>query len=249
MELLAHRGESYIAPENTLAAINLAWEKGATAVEIDIRLTCDKKVVLSHDASAARCAGVDVAIADSTANELLKLDFGRFKGQEYTGEKIAFFDDVLRTIPAGGKILVEIKCGPEILPFVNDALNATGKRSNVAIISFNLDVCAESKKLMPDIPAYYLHMMKKDADGNWLPYDESSLIRIALDNNLDGLDLHYAKVTKSFADAIKSAGLALWTWTVNDPSEARQQADIGVDGMATDRCAWMREQLALDIRQ
>lgn len=243
MELLAHRGESYIAPENTLAAINLAWEKGATAVEIDIYETRDRKIVLCHDTTTGRTAGTDLVIKDTDAAELRKLDFGRIKGEQYTGEKIPFFDDVLATTPKGGKILCEVKCGPEILPLVNDALNASGKRSQIVIISFNLQVVSESKKLMPDVPAYWLQMMKRDAEGKWLPYNNDELIKTALEHKLDGLDLHYAMVTKDLVDAAKQAGLAMWTWTVNDPAEAKHQADLGVDGMATDRWEWMSEQL------
>lgn len=245
MELLAHRGESYIAPENTLAAINLAWEKGATAVEIDIYLTKDQKIILSHDKSTARCSGTDLIIAETDFDELRKLDVGKWKGDQYTGEKMPFLDEVLATIPAGGKILIEVKCGPEILPLLRATLDASGKRSRVVIISFSLDVVTQSKPMMPDVPAYWLQMMKRDPDTQqWLPYEEDRLIRTALDNGLDGLDLHYAMVTPEFADAIKAAGLALWTWTVNDPEEAKHQAEIGVDGLGTDRCAWIREQIS-----
>lgn len=243
MELLAHRGESYIAPENTLAAINLAWEKGATAVEIDIYLTRDQKIILSHDKSTGRCAGTDLVIAETDAAELRKLDVGKHKGEEFTGEKMPFFDEVLATIPKGGKILVEVKCGPEILPLMSDVLDASGKRSQIVVISFNLEVVTESKKLMPDVLAYYLRSPGKDPEtSTWLPYSDD-LIQTALTNKLDGLDLHYAMVTKEFAAAIKSAGLALWTWTVNDPAEAKHQAELGVDGLGTDRCAWIREQM------
>lgn len=244
MELLAHRGESYIAPENTLAAINMAWQKGATAVEIDIYLTRDRKIILSHDKTTGRCAGTDLVIADTDADELRKLDVGTPKGKEYAGEKLPFFSDVLASIPDGGKILVEVKCGPDILPLMSEEMDASGKRSQIAVISFNLEVVSESKKIMPNVPAYWLQMTRKaPATNEWLPYDEDHLIKTALENKLDGLDLHYARVTKEFVDATKSAGLAMWTWTVNDPAEAKKQAEIGVDGMATDRCAWIREQM------
>lgn len=245
MELLAHRGESYIAPENTLAAINLAWEKGATAVEIDVYLTSDQKIILSHDKSTARCSGTDLLVPETSSEELRKLDVGKWKGDEYAGEKMPFLSEVLATIPEGGKILIEVKCGPEILPLLRDTIYASGKRAQVVVIIFNLDVVTECKKLMPDVVAYWLQTTKKDPEtGNWLSYDEDHLIKTTLTNKLDGLDLYYPMVTKEFASAIKSAGLAVWTWTVNDPVEARNQAEIGVEGMATDRCAWINEQIS-----
>jgi len=240
MTLLAHRGESYIAPENTLAAFNLAWAKGAEAVELDCYLTRDHKIVVMHDPKTGRTAGTDLVIKDSDAADLRKLDVGKWKGEQYSGEKIPFLSEALATIPEGGRMLIEVKCGPEILPFLQNVIDESGKRRQVTIISFSLDVVSQSKKLMPDVPHYWLQSPKKDpATGVYQPYGVD-LIQTALDNDLDGLDLHYAMVTKEYADAIKAKGLALWTWTVNDPAEAKHQQELGVDGLGTDRCEWLR---------
>jgi glycerophosphoryl diester phosphodiesterase len=140
-------------------------------------------------------------------------------------------------------LLIEVKCGPEILPFLRDVIDGSGKRANVTIISFDLVVVAQSKKMMPDVPHYYLRSPVKDPNtGQYQPYDPK-LIQTVLDNGLDGLDLHYAMVTKEFADEIRAKGLALWTWTVNDAAEAKRQMELGVDGLGTDRCAWLKEQM------
>jgi glycerophosphoryl diester phosphodiesterase len=243
MILLAHRGESYIAPENTLAAFNLAWQKGAEAVELDCYLTHDNKIMVMHDARTGRTARTDLVIKDTDSAELRKLDAGKWKGAQYAGEKIPFLSEALATIPPKGMLLVEVKCGPEILPFLRQVIDESGKRRNVTIISFNLDVVVQSKKLMPDVPHYYLSSPAKDPNtGQYQPYDPK-LIQTALENHLDGLDLHYSMVTREFADAIKAKGLALWTWTVDDPAEAKHQAELGVDGLGTNRCAWIKEQM------
>jgi len=243
MILLAHRGESYIAPENTLAAFKLAWEKGADAVELDCHLSCDNKILVMHDAKTGRTAGTDLVIKDTDSAALRKLDVGKWKGEQYAGEKIPFLAEALDLIPLAGRLLVEIKCGPEIVPFLRDLLDKSGKRSQVTIISFSLDVVSASKKMMPDVPHYWLRSPVKDADtGQYQPYDPK-LIQTVLDNHLDGLDLQYAPLTKQFADAIKAKGLALWSWTVNDPAEAKRQMELGVDGLGTDRCAWLKEQI------
>lgn len=243
MIMLAHRGESYIAPENTLAAFNLAWKQGAEAVELDCHLTRDNKIMVMHDAKTGRTAGTDLVIKDTDSAELRKLDVGKWKGAQYAGEKMPFLSEALATIPPHGRMLIEVKCGPEIIPFLRDVIDASGKRRNVTIISFNLDVVAQSKKVMPDVPHYYLRSPVKDPKtGQLQPYDPK-LIQTALDHGLDGLDLHYSMVTKEFADAVKAKGLALWTWTVNDPAEAKRQAELGVDGLGTDRCAWLKEQM------
>jgi glycerophosphoryl diester phosphodiesterase len=243
MILLAHRGELYIAPENTLAAFKLAWEMGAEAVELDVHLSRDNKIMVMHDPRTGRTAGTDLVIRDTDSDELRTLDVGRWKGEQYAGEKIPFLAEALDLIPPGGRLLVEIKCGPEIVPFLRDLLDETGKRSQVTIISFDLYVVSASKKTMPDVPHYWLRSPEKDADtGRYQPYDPK-LIQTALDDHLDGLDLQYSLVTKQYADAVKSKGLALWTWTVNDPAEAGHQMEMGVDGLGTDRCAWLKEQM------
>lgn len=244
MILLAHRGESFNAPENTLSAFKMAWDKGAKAVEIDVYLTKDHKIVVMHDANTKRTGGADLVAKDTDSAELRKLDFGKWKGEQFAGEKIPFLEEVLATIPKGGNLFVEIKCGVEILPFLREVLDKSGKRSQVTIISFSLDVVSASKKMMPDRPTYYLRSPAKDsATGKHLPYD-ANLIKIAVDNHLDGLDLEHTLVTKEYTDAVKAAGLSLWTWTVDDVAEAKRQMEIGVDGMATNRTAWMAEQLA-----
>ena len=99
VEIIAHRGASDAAPENTSTAFVLAWQKNSDAAECDIRLTEDNKVVICHDPSAKRTAGVDVMIKDANSCDLLQLDFGAFKGPKFAGEKIPFLADVMKTIP------------------------------------------------------------------------------------------------------------------------------------------------------
>ena len=103
VEIIAHRGASYLAPENTMASVMLGWEKGAD-VEIDVYLTKDNKIVAIHDETTERTAGTDVNVAESTSEELRKLDVGSFKSEEYAGEQIPFLADIVKTIPPGRKL-------------------------------------------------------------------------------------------------------------------------------------------------
>ena len=70
--IIAHRGESYDAPENTLASVNLAWERGADAVEVDIRMTKDKKIVVIHDSTTKRTGNKNYKIEECLYNKLKK---------------------------------------------------------------------------------------------------------------------------------------------------------------------------------
>ena len=118
--IIAHRGESYDAPENTLASINLAWERGAEAVEIDVHLSKDNQVVVIHDPNTLRVSGIKKKIKNSTVADLKKLDVGSWKSAEFKNEKIPTLKEVLATVPQSKKLIIEIKSEFKILIFLRD---------------------------------------------------------------------------------------------------------------------------------
>ena len=138
-----------------------------------------------------------------------------------------------------------MKCGPEIVPELIRGLKASKlKPEQTPVISFNADVIAAVKKAQPDLPAYWLVSLNTKKKKTPPPTAEE-LIAKAKEINADGLDLQAAPVLdKAYADKVKAAGLRLYVWTVNDVDEARRMVEIGVEGITTDRPAWLREQLA-----
>src|SRR5262245_65624278 len=98
MEIIAHRGASHDAPENTLAAVRLAWEQGADAVEVDVQLSKDGKLVVIHDDNTKRSGGFARKVRAQTLDELRRLDVGRWKGKRWAGEKIPTLDVVLEAV-------------------------------------------------------------------------------------------------------------------------------------------------------
>src|SRR5215831_18081119 len=94
VEIVAHRGASFDAPENTVASANLAWEQNADAVELDIRLTKDGELIVSHDGTTSRIDGRNRLISDLTLAEVRSLDAGRIKGPKFAGEKMATLDEL-----------------------------------------------------------------------------------------------------------------------------------------------------------
>jgi glycerophosphoryl diester phosphodiesterase len=241
VEIIGHRGASYLAPENTMASVMLGWEKDAD-VEVDIYLTRDNQIVAIHDKTTKRTAGTEMKVAEATSQELRKLDVGSFKSEEFSGEPIPFLVDIIRSIPPGRRLFIEIKCGREVLPYLQDLLAKSGKISQVVIIGFDLETVTKSKELI-DVPTYWLKGTEKIKETEeWIPHDPQ-LVQTAKNNGLDGLDVHYAGVTKEFVDAAKAAGQKLYVWTVDDPEEAIRLVDLGVDGITTNRPGWLREQL------
>lgn len=247
VEIIAHRGASYLAPENTMASVMLGWEKGAD-VEVDVHLSKDNRILVIHDSSTKRTGEIDLKIKEATSQELRKLDVGRFKSEEYAGEQIPFLADIIETIPPGRKLYVEIKCEKEVLPILRKLIIQSGKMSQIVIIGFDLETVALSRELI-DVPTYWLKGTEKDKETEeWIPHDPQ-LVQIAKNKGLDGLDVHYAGVTKDFMDAVKASGQKLYVWTVDKPEEAIRLGELGVDGITTNRPGWLREQLRTEDRK
>ena len=244
VEIIGHRGAAYDAPENTLASFKTAWAQGADAVELDLWLSEDGRLVVMHDADTKRVGGSTNKIAAQTWDQLQRLDVGAWKSLQFKGEKIPPLESVLATIPAGKRAVLEIKCGPEIVPELQRVIQVSGRKpSELAIISFNFAALREAKRKLPEIEHYFLADYRKDAKTGLMP-ELAPLVTRVKAAKLDGLDLHFKwPIDKTFVADVKRAGLKLVVWTVNDPATARRLSDAGVDGITTDRPGWLREQL------
>jgi glycerophosphoryl diester phosphodiesterase len=244
VEIVAHRGASWDAPENTVAAIKLAWAQKADASEFDVYLSKDGEIVVIHDKDTKRTAGgVEKPVVEQTLEELRKLDAGSWKGAKFAGEKIPTLAEMLATVPPGKRVFVEVKCGPEIVPALAKQLKDSKlKPGQTPVISFHAAVIAAMKKASPDVPAYWLvNLRRKDGKTP----SAKSLIERAKKLGADGLDLSATdELTAAYAREVKDAGLKLYVYTVNDAAVARRMVEIGVDGITTDRPAWLREQLS-----
>src|SRR3954471_10535808 len=128
VEFISHRGESADAPENTLAAFKLAWERKVGAIELDVHLARDGTLVVCHDPDTKRTTGVPRRIKDSHWDELKGLDAGRWKGPAWAGEKLPTLGEALATIPDGARCFIEVKVGPEAVPALVEAVRASGKK-------------------------------------------------------------------------------------------------------------------------
>ena len=236
-KIIAHRGASHLAPENTLASVKLAWEHGADAVEVDVHLTKDRRIVAMHDPTTKRTAGKDLEIAATDSSDLRELDVGSHKHADFAGETIPFLEEVLDTMPPGRHLFVEIKCGPEILPFLDETITRSGKRSQVVIIGFELATMKAAKEIMPDVPAHWLCDKKL-----WGPSGRS-LAEQAKASGLDGVNVHWSGITWRLARAVRKAGLKLYAWTVDHHRDAARLHALGVDGITTNRPGWLRKRI------
>lgn len=246
VEIVAHRGASADAPENTLAALKLGYEQGADADELDVHLTKDGKVVVIHDADTKRTAGVDRKVAEQTFDEIRKVDvggFGKWQGKGFS-ERVPTLDEVLAIVPRGKRLFVEIKTGPEAVPALAECFGRSEVTpAQTVIISFNFAAAKAAKERFPDRQVLSLHSYKKDEKTGEFPKIDD-LIAKAKDAGLDGLDLDYHfPLDAAAVGRIKAAGLACHVWTVDDPAAARRLTAAGVDGITTNRPAGLRADL------
>ncbi|MBI5692280.1 MAG: glycerophosphodiester phosphodiesterase [Verrucomicrobia bacterium] len=252
VDIVAHRGASYDAPENTLAAERLAWSQAADAVETDVHLTKDGKIIVCHDKTTKRTTGKDGTIAAMDFAELRALDAGSWKDPKFAGEKLPTLDEQIALIPKGRQMLVEIKTGPELVPELKRVLARAGaSEKNITIISFNYETLQAVRKQLPRYRTLYLMGYKapdakgKDPKAKKQPTIDE-VIAQAQSAKLTGLDLQYTWPLKgSDVARIRAAGLELHVWTVDDVAVARHWVGLGVDSITTNRPGWLREQLKL----
>jgi len=245
MDIIAHRGASHDAPENTLAAVRLGWAQGADAVEVDVRQSRDGHIMVLHDAHTRRTAGVTRRVRAHMLDELRALDVGRWKHPRYAGERVPTLAEVLDTVPPGKRLFVEIKCGPECLPQFVDTVKRSGSaRSQVVPIGFDLTTMKLVKWALPEWEVAWVQGFRRNWRGGWTPTAEK-LIDQAKEAGLDALDLSgRGPVNQSFTAKVHAAGLNLYIWTVDAPANAPRLAAAGVDGLTTNRPGWLREKLA-----
>lgn len=248
--IIAHRGASHDAPENTLAAIHLAWKMESDAVEIDIRLTADGEIVVIHDASTTRTTGVEHMVAETTLAELKTLDAGAFKGTSWCGEQIPTLCEVLQAVPHGKKIFVEIKTrNRALLPLLQRELEAwTPSRSQLHLMAFDEELLAEAKAALPEIPCFWLtSAYHRTPEENW-PETTRQLLATRHARGFDGLSVgvHQAKDLPALCRELRSCAevMPVLVWTVNEPETARTLSGLPLHGLITDRPDLIRSSLA-----
>ena len=249
LQIVAHRGSSIQAPENTLAAFRLAFEDGADRIEGDFRITSDGAVVCIHDESTGRTSGNahDLVVRDSVLAQLKHLDVGSWKSEAYEGERIPTLQEVLQVIPEGKGIVIELKGGATISrPSAEIVRNSSIDLKRVAFIAFDAETLATVKIAAPACQAWLLSSFKQDeATGAWAPTVEE-LIATARRIKADGLDVKANPnvLDEAFVAQVHEAGLALHVYTVDDPELARKMMEAGVDSITTNTPKCIRAKLS-----
>ena len=219
--LVAHRGYSAVAPENTLASLRAALKAGVLACEVDVRATSDGEVVLMHDETVDRTTDGHGRVGELNLEQVKALDAGSWKGEAFCGERVPTLREALEVMREG-HLVIEVK-EEGIEERVARTVMEAGAQDRTTAISFSLEVCRRMRALIPEVGVLWL------LGGG----DEGAVVR-ALKAGVQGLDVHYRAITPEFAEAVLRRGLSLWAWTLEDPQDAGRLRDLGVSAITSD---------------
>ena len=251
VEVIAHRGASGGAPENTLAAVQLALAQRSDVVENDIQRTKDGELIIMHDTTLARTTDVEEVfpdrapwnVRDFTLAEIKRLDAGSWFGEQFKGERVPTLAEWVNAVGRRAGMLLEAKA-PELYPGIEidldkelrslPAFNHALKKGRVVVQSFNHPWLRAYKDIAPDVPVGVLHSDRpSEADiasaATWAQQVNPAL----------------SAIDKTTVDQVHARGLQIHVWTVNDAADMRRAVDWGVDGVITNHPKVLRDVLRL----
>lgn len=227
--VIAHRGASAVAPENTLAGFERAVDLGAEAIELDAKHTLDGVVVALHDQTLARTTGAPGRPGDYAWVDLRRLDAGSWMGTAFAGTPIPSLDEVLEAV--GRRVLVNIELTEyqtdqkRLVSLVVAAVRSHALTGRVLFSSFQSSALREAERWAPEIPRARL------LGPTWLGFrDRVPQPRSAIAAEHP----HVSIVSRSRIQKAHQGGRRVHVFTVNDPVEMNQLWSMGADGLITD---------------
>ncbi len=244
--IIAHRGASAIAPENTLAAFQKAIEDGAEGIEFDVQLAKDGVPIVFHDFRLERIGRKKGRVADFTSLELQNLDVGSWfnlKNPNKSDRK--FSEEVVPTLAQlldflnnyKGLIYIELKCNETETSALAEAVCEIIRNSNllhlIIVKSFNLDAIFQIKKLLPEVHTAALFAPKVRT----ILHYKSLLLENAERYKADELSIHRSLATESFIQKANKNNLLVTIWTVNNAVWVKRGVDLGINAIITNNPA------------
>ena len=225
---LSHRGESDDAPENTIEAFKLAMERDSDGIELDVRLTCDKYLVVVHDADLKRVANADLTVSDSTLAEL------------QAAHAVPLFKDVLPLLKKSKHLQIELKGSDlDVIPKPKEVIDAwDGDRKQLAISSFEEETIKKAAEFFPDLPRILLVDLAAKF-GTFPSAAETADYIKSLKCTGVSFKADFA-ADKKFADELHTLGLRVVAWGVFTDELGIAMADIGVDAMTNNHAVALR---------
>ncbi len=240
---VAHRGASGHAPEHTLASYKLGDEMKGDYIEIDLQMTKDGKLIAMHDESVDRTTNGTGLVKDYTLEQLKDLDAGSWFNEKYPekanpayeGLQVPTLEQVLQTFGKDARYYIETK-SPEVYPGMEEELlrilnkyNLTGvneRSSKVLIQSFSQESLLKMHNLDPNLPLIQLISYKEPATISEGELQELTEYAV-------GVGMSASKIDETYVQKVRSAGLLIHPYTVNEKEQMTRLLDWGVTGMFT----------------
>ena len=221
--VIAHRGASADAPENTLAAMELAINEGADWVEIDVQETRDGEIVVIHDKDLKKAGGSGLRVYEASLAQLQAVDIGSWKDPSFNAQRVPTLQQLLALCKDRVNVLIELKYyGQEehLEEYVTDIVEATGMQDQVMVMSLNYPGIQKMKSIRPD---WNIGLLSSVAVGD--------ITRLQAD--FFAINAKFA--TREFIKRAHQRNRKVMVWTVNDPISMSAMMSKGVDGIITDR--------------
>lgn len=250
--IVAHRGGSLLAPENTLASFQNGIDEGADAIELDVHLSKDGQLIVMHDPSLFRTTGKEGYISDYTADEIKALDArSSYSGQlAWDEQRVPTLDEVMQLLSRQIRpvdVQIEIKVDQwgnryeGIEQAVIAVLHRYGYIERAMIISFDFPTLLEVKELEPNLRLGAL-VSRAYLQSIGLKGPRVVAQSIA-DLGVEYVAINYAYLSPTLYSEFRSRGLGIGTWTVNNEKDIRRIAAMGVDFITSDRPDLLRQLL------
>ncbi|SES26102.1 glycerophosphoryl diester phosphodiesterase [Salipaludibacillus aurantiacus] len=240
VEVAAHRGDLHAAPENSLSSMQAALDQGVDAVEIDVKLTADGELVLNHDETFERVAGVPDRVEEMTFEEATQVDIGTLYSDEFAGETVPSLREALELMKdSNANIIIDIKINDldrsgEMAEGIVELVEEFEMTDTAYVQAFENRPLREIRQLNPDITiGQILYLAAGDLDN--------------LD--VDFYAIRQTMLTERFVEVAHRQDREVWVWTVNTPRNIREVLKYDIDGIITDYPSRVQRIIGIDFDQ
>jgi glycerophosphoryl diester phosphodiesterase len=236
--VVAHRGHRAACPEQTLPAFRAAIELGCRAIEADLQLTRDGRLVMMHDLTVDRTTSGSGRVAEATLEDLRGLDAGSWFGPEFAGTTIPTVEELLElAVPAGVTLCLEVKGTAEDAPRTAVELARLLQDRNlvdsVFMSSFDHEALAAARAVVGDL------LLAPERLPDDAPPDPVEAVRQARALGVAVLQHRWDRLTEGVVDALHEADVAVWAWPTDTVESIEVSTRCGVDGVIGDDVAWL----------
>ena len=228
MDVIAHRGMSGTYPENTMIAFRKAYEAGADGIELDVHLSRDGEVMIMHDESLKRTAGMDSLLMEHTRAELESISAGKTKDDSYGFTPIPSLEEYLSWVKDTGLYTnIELKTAPLYYPGIEEKTIALVRRfsleDRIIFSSFNWLSVIRARQIAPEIVSGFLIESPRI-------HNIGNLIR---NTGMECYHPAFSLLSDGAVRELRENGVRINVWTVNSEDEIRKCMEWGVDGLIT----------------